>query len=80
MTPRLPPQPAPDLEPLHFLQCHSKNNSPRDLDTQLWACAFEPAWEEGTALAGQAGPGREPQGTPLEGAASADGGPGRDSL
>ncbi|XP_032287033.1 leucine-rich repeat and WD repeat-containing protein 1 [Halichoerus grypus] len=42
-------QPAPDLEPLHFLQCHSKNNSPRDLDTQLWACAFEPAWEEGRA-------------------------------
>uniref|UniRef100_A0A452U8Y7 Leucine rich repeats and WD repeat domain containing 1 n=1 Tax=Ursus maritimus TaxID=29073 RepID=A0A452U8Y7_URSMA len=40
-------QPAPDLEPLHFLQCHSKNNSPRDLETQLWACAFEPAWEEG---------------------------------
>ncbi|KAF3813993.1 hypothetical protein GH733_018025 [Mirounga leonina] len=42
-------QPARDLEPLHFLQCHSKNNSPRDLDTQLWACAFEPAWEEGRA-------------------------------
>lgn len=42
------PQPDLELEPLHFLQCHSKNNSPRDLDTQLWACAFEPAWEEGT--------------------------------
>ncbi|XP_045317916.1 leucine-rich repeat and WD repeat-containing protein 1 isoform X5 [Leopardus geoffroyi] len=42
-------QPALDLEPLHFLQCHSKNNSPRDLETQLWACAFEPAWEEGQA-------------------------------
>ncbi|XP_012495774.1 PREDICTED: leucine-rich repeat and WD repeat-containing protein 1 [Propithecus coquereli] len=40
-------QPAPKLEPLHFLQCHSKNNSPDDLKTQLWACAFEPAWEEG---------------------------------
>ncbi|XP_006155717.1 leucine-rich repeat and WD repeat-containing protein 1 isoform X2 [Tupaia chinensis] len=39
-------QPALGLEPLHFLQCHSKNNSPRDLETQLWACAFEPAWEE----------------------------------
>nr|XP_055195747.1 leucine-rich repeat and WD repeat-containing protein 1 isoform X2 [Nyctereutes procyonoides] len=39
----------PTLEPLHFLQCHSKNNSPRDLETQLWACAFEPAWEEGQA-------------------------------
>ncbi|XP_044088928.1 leucine-rich repeat and WD repeat-containing protein 1 isoform X3 [Neovison vison] len=42
-------RPALDLEPLHFLQCHSKNNSPRDLETQLWACAFEPAWEEGHA-------------------------------
>lgn len=40
-------QPDLELEPLHFLQCHSKNNSPRDLDTQLWACAFEPSWEEG---------------------------------
>uniref|UniRef100_A0A2K6RAU2 Leucine-rich repeat and WD repeat-containing protein 1 n=1 Tax=Rhinopithecus roxellana TaxID=61622 RepID=A0A2K6RAU2_RHIRO len=40
-------QPALKLEPLHFLQCHSKNNSPQDLETQLWACAFEPAWEEG---------------------------------
>ncbi|KAM4820565.1 leucine-rich repeat and WD repeat-containing protein 1 isoform 2-T2 [Thomomys bottae] len=38
---------APQLEPLHFLQCHSRNNSPRDLETQLWACAFEPACEEG---------------------------------
>lgn len=43
------------LEPLHFLQCHSKNNSPRDLETQLWACAFEPAWDEGTALVGRQG-------------------------
>ncbi|XP_058425022.1 leucine-rich repeat and WD repeat-containing protein 1 isoform X2 [Diceros bicornis minor] len=42
-------QPVLELEPLHFLQCHSKNNSPRDLETQLWACAFEPAWEEGHA-------------------------------
>ncbi|XP_053413454.1 leucine-rich repeat and WD repeat-containing protein 1 isoform X2 [Nycticebus coucang] len=40
-------QPALKLEPLHFLQCHSKNNSPEDLKTQLWACAFEPAWEDG---------------------------------
>ncbi|XP_032966079.1 leucine-rich repeat and WD repeat-containing protein 1 isoform X5 [Rhinolophus ferrumequinum] len=40
-------QPALKLEPLHFLQCHSKNNSPEDLETQLWACAFEPACEEG---------------------------------
>ncbi|XP_006971329.1 leucine-rich repeat and WD repeat-containing protein 1 [Peromyscus maniculatus bairdii] len=35
------------LEPLHFLQCHSRNNSPKDLETQLWCCAFEPAREEG---------------------------------
>ncbi|KAG8509878.1 Leucine-rich repeat and WD repeat-containing protein 1 [Galemys pyrenaicus] len=42
-------QPGLQLEPLHFLQCHSKNNSPQDLETQLWACAFEPAWEEGRA-------------------------------
>lgn len=40
-------QAALRLEPLHFLQCHSKNNSPKDLETQLWACAFEPAREEG---------------------------------
>ncbi|XP_002744002.3 leucine-rich repeat and WD repeat-containing protein 1 [Callithrix jacchus] len=40
-------QPPMKLQPLHFLQCHSKNNSPRDLETQLWACAFEPAFEEG---------------------------------
>ncbi|KAF6125598.1 leucine rich repeats and WD repeat domain containing 1 [Phyllostomus discolor] len=46
-------QPAPKLEPLHFLQCHSKNNSPQDLETQLWACAFEPAWNESTPLAGK---------------------------
>ncbi|XP_040117350.1 leucine-rich repeat and WD repeat-containing protein 1 isoform X4 [Oryx dammah] len=39
----------PRLEPLYFLQCHSKNNSPSDLKTQLWACAFEPAWDEGQA-------------------------------
>lgn len=51
--PLLPPQPALKLEPLHFLQCHSKNNSPEDLETQLWACAFEPAWEEGTSLGQQ---------------------------
>ncbi|XP_008830510.2 leucine-rich repeat and WD repeat-containing protein 1 isoform X2 [Nannospalax galili] len=35
------------LEPLHFLQCHSRNNSPKDLETQLWSCAFEPVREEG---------------------------------
>ncbi|XP_018429067.1 PREDICTED: leucine-rich repeat and WD repeat-containing protein 1 [Nanorana parkeri] len=32
-----------DVEPLHFLQCHSKNNSSNDFRTQLWSCAFEPA-------------------------------------
>ncbi|XP_053560572.1 leucine-rich repeat and WD repeat-containing protein 1 [Bombina bombina] len=31
-----------EMEPLHFLQCHSKNNSCEDFKTQLWACAFEP--------------------------------------
>ncbi|XP_053313114.1 leucine-rich repeat and WD repeat-containing protein 1 [Spea bombifrons] len=31
------------MEPLHFLQCHSKSNSSDDFSTQLWACAFEPA-------------------------------------
>ncbi|XP_067864105.1 leucine-rich repeat and WD repeat-containing protein 1 [Heptranchias perlo] len=30
------------LEPLHFLQSHSKDNNPEDFRTQLWACAFEP--------------------------------------
>lgn len=32
-----------DVEPLHFLQCHSKNNNSDDFRTQLWSCAFEPA-------------------------------------
>ncbi|XP_069471068.1 leucine-rich repeat and WD repeat-containing protein 1 isoform X2 [Ambystoma mexicanum] len=31
-----------NLEPLHFLQCHSKENGAKDFTTQLWACAFEP--------------------------------------
>ncbi|KAG8540224.1 hypothetical protein GDO81_019685, partial [Engystomops pustulosus] len=31
-----------DLEPLHFLQTHSKNNDSDDFRTQLWSCAFEP--------------------------------------
>ncbi|XP_036379898.1 leucine-rich repeat and WD repeat-containing protein 1 [Megalops cyprinoides] len=30
------------LRPLHVLQCHSKQDSPDDFSTQLWACAFEP--------------------------------------
>ncbi|XP_040279463.1 leucine-rich repeat and WD repeat-containing protein 1 [Bufo bufo] len=31
-----------NLEPLHFIQCHSKNNDSDDFRTQLWSCAFEP--------------------------------------
>ncbi|XP_018597602.1 leucine-rich repeat and WD repeat-containing protein 1 [Scleropages formosus] len=31
------------LKPLHVLQCHSKQDSPEDFGTQLWACAFEPS-------------------------------------
>ncbi|XP_062391535.1 leucine-rich repeat and WD repeat-containing protein 1 [Sardina pilchardus] len=31
------------LQPLHVLQCHSKNDDHDDFKTQLWACAFEPA-------------------------------------
>ncbi|XP_010869188.2 leucine-rich repeat and WD repeat-containing protein 1 [Esox lucius] len=30
------------LEPVHVLQCHSKQDSPDDFSTQLWACAFQP--------------------------------------
>ncbi|XP_059573019.1 leucine-rich repeat and WD repeat-containing protein 1 isoform X2 [Alligator mississippiensis] len=36
------------LEPLHFLQCHSKSNSREDFKTQLWSCAFEPLLDGGT--------------------------------
>ncbi|XP_062844708.1 leucine-rich repeat and WD repeat-containing protein 1 [Trichomycterus rosablanca] len=38
---QVPQEPA-SLQPLHVLQCHSKNDSPDDFSTQLWACAFEP--------------------------------------
>ncbi|XP_031427374.1 leucine-rich repeat and WD repeat-containing protein 1 isoform X2 [Clupea harengus] len=31
------------LQPLHVLQCHSKQDDPNDFETQIWACAFEPA-------------------------------------
>ncbi|XP_075052840.1 leucine-rich repeat and WD repeat-containing protein 1 [Mixophyes fleayi] len=31
-----------DVEPLHFLQAHSKNNTSDDFHTQLWSCAFQP--------------------------------------
>ncbi|XP_066551331.1 leucine-rich repeat and WD repeat-containing protein 1 isoform X2 [Amia ocellicauda] len=30
------------LEPVHVLQCHSRQDSPEDFSTQLWACAFQP--------------------------------------
>ncbi|XP_054611481.1 leucine-rich repeat and WD repeat-containing protein 1 isoform X2 [Dunckerocampus dactyliophorus] len=30
------------LQPLHVLQCHSKQDSSEDFSTQLWACAFQP--------------------------------------
>ncbi|XP_039474538.1 leucine-rich repeat and WD repeat-containing protein 1 [Oreochromis aureus] len=30
------------LNPLHVLQCHSKQDSLEDFSTQLWACAFQP--------------------------------------
>ncbi|XP_074120245.1 leucine-rich repeat and WD repeat-containing protein 1 isoform X1 [Sminthopsis crassicaudata] len=43
-------QESMELQPMHFLQCHSKGNSPDDFSTQLWACAFEPTWNEGTGL------------------------------
>ncbi|XP_074870124.1 leucine-rich repeat and WD repeat-containing protein 1 isoform X1 [Carettochelys insculpta] len=36
------------LEPLHFLQCHSKGNSREDFKTQLWSCVFEPPLDCGT--------------------------------
>lgn len=31
------------LKTHHVLQCHSKQDSPDDLSTQLWACAFPPS-------------------------------------
>ncbi|KAL0994469.1 hypothetical protein UPYG_G00122650 [Umbra pygmaea] len=30
------------LQPLHVLQCHSKQDRPDDFSTQLWTCAFQP--------------------------------------
>uniref|UniRef100_A0A3Q2YJ18 Leucine-rich repeat and WD repeat-containing protein 1 n=1 Tax=Hippocampus comes TaxID=109280 RepID=A0A3Q2YJ18_HIPCM len=30
------------LQPLHVLQCHSKQDNSDDFSTQLWACAFQP--------------------------------------
>jgi len=48
------------LQPIHVLQCHSKQDDPDDFKTQLWACAFEPAadsaeggsWESTVATCG----------------------------
>uniref|UniRef100_A0A4W5JRB3 Leucine-rich repeat and WD repeat-containing protein 1 n=1 Tax=Hucho hucho TaxID=62062 RepID=A0A4W5JRB3_9TELE len=34
--------PPLSLQPLHVLQCHSKQDSPDDFSTQLWACSFQP--------------------------------------
>lgn len=38
------------LQPLHVLQCHSKDDSSEDFSTQLWACAFEPTHNSGEYL------------------------------
>ncbi|XP_072550096.1 leucine-rich repeat and WD repeat-containing protein 1 [Salminus brasiliensis] len=56
---QIPQEPA-SLQPLHVLQCHSKQDSPEDFKTQLWACAFEPVqdnsdatgWEQTVATCG----------------------------
>ncbi|KAM9440322.1 leucine-rich repeat and WD repeat-containing protein 1 isoform 1-T1 [Clarias gariepinus] len=56
---QVPKEPA-SLQPLHVLQCHSKNDSEEDFSTQLWACAFEPshdksntgAWAQSVATCG----------------------------
>ncbi|XP_058632464.1 leucine-rich repeat and WD repeat-containing protein 1 isoform X3 [Onychostoma macrolepis] len=39
------PQEPVSLQPFHVLQCHSRQDSPDDFTTQLWACAFEPPQE-----------------------------------
>ncbi|XP_067264250.1 leucine-rich repeat and WD repeat-containing protein 1 [Chanodichthys erythropterus] len=41
---RVPQEPV-SLQPFHVLQCHSRQDSPDDFSTQLWACAFEPPLE-----------------------------------
>lgn len=55
---QVPKEPA-SLQPLHVLQCHSKDDSSEDFSTQLWACAFEPthnsdagAWAQSVATCG----------------------------
>uniref|UniRef100_A0A8C1U2D1 Leucine-rich repeats and WD repeat domain containing 1 n=1 Tax=Cyprinus carpio TaxID=7962 RepID=A0A8C1U2D1_CYPCA len=40
------------LQPLHVLQCHSRQDSPDDFSTQLWACAFEPPQECSDGISG----------------------------
>ncbi|KAJ9589710.1 hypothetical protein L9F63_017082 [Diploptera punctata] len=35
-----------NYEPTHFLRCHSRNNDPADIRTQVWLCAFEPNPED----------------------------------
>ncbi|XP_073697317.1 leucine-rich repeat and WD repeat-containing protein 1 [Garra rufa] len=46
------PQEPVSLQPFHVLQCHSKQDSPDDFSTQLWACAFEPPQEGGGGISG----------------------------
>ncbi|RXN22590.1 leucine-rich repeat and WD repeat-containing 1 [Labeo rohita] len=43
------PQEPVSLQPFHVLQCHSRQDSPDDFSTQLWACAFEPPQEGSNA-------------------------------
>ncbi|KAJ7309029.1 hypothetical protein JRQ81_008316 [Phrynocephalus forsythii] len=45
---RVPQKESISLEPVHFLQCHSKGNNRDDFKTQLWACVFEPPLDCGT--------------------------------
>uniref|UniRef100_A0A8C1N3N6 Leucine-rich repeats and WD repeat domain containing 1 n=1 Tax=Cyprinus carpio TaxID=7962 RepID=A0A8C1N3N6_CYPCA len=40
------------LQPLHVLQCHSRQDSPDDFSTQLWACAFEPPQDCSDGISG----------------------------
>ncbi|XP_039518441.1 leucine-rich repeat and WD repeat-containing protein 1 isoform X2 [Pimephales promelas] len=44
IKPHVPQEPV-SLRPSHVLQCHSRQDSPDDFSTQLWACAFEPPQE-----------------------------------
>ena len=31
-----------DYDPLHFIRCHARGNDPKDSETKVWHCAFEP--------------------------------------